>query len=339
MQRFFNPSEYHEEALKSLTPSHSYRGQPFGEWQRSLRAAFCEKFGWDAHRPRVPLNIEEIERQETDSYVRRKLVFASEPGADVPCQLVIPKGVTAPMPAMICIQGHASGMHISIGQKKYPEDEQSPERDRDFAIQAVREGYVALAIESRAFGERAETLQERRSQNGCEDAAMHALLLGRPLACERAWDVSRAIDLLATLPEVDSARIGCMGHSGGGTTTFYAACVDNRIKLALLSCSFSTYADSIFRIYHCTDNFIPGILTVAETGDLAGLIAPRKLLVVAGRDDEIFPLEGVKRAFERAERVYAAAGVQENIRLVVGEGGHTFYAAPAWPIVREWLAA
>lgn len=337
VQRFFNPSQYHEEALNTLAPAHSYRGQPFVEWQRSLRTAFCEKFGWDDNRPRVSLNVEEVEHEETAEYVRRKLIFTSEPGADVPCQLLIPKHIDTPVPAMICIQGHASGMHISIGQKKYPEDEHSLEGDRDFAIQAVNEGYVALAIESRAFGERAETLQKQRSKHGCEDAAMHALLLGRPLACERAWDVSRAVDMLETLPQVDAARIGCMGNSGGGTTTFYAACVDTRIKLALPSCSFCTYADSIFRIYHCTDNFIPGILTVAETGDLAGLIAPRKLLIVAGKDDDIFPIEGVRRAFEMAQRVYVAAGARENIRLIVGEGGHRFYAAPAWPVVREWL--
>ncbi|HEX5324604.1 MAG TPA: alpha/beta hydrolase family protein [Capsulimonadaceae bacterium] len=337
MERFFSPSQYHEAALKELRPSLSYRGQEFETWQKELRSAFCEKFGWDDRRIRVPLNVEEIERDETDSYIRRKLVFTSEPGSDVPCHLLVPKKAKMPAPAMICIQGHASGMHISIGQKKYPEDERSLEGDRDFALQAVREGYVALALESRAFCERAETLQKQRSQHGCEDAAMHALLLGRPLACERAWDVSRAIDFLETIPEVDSDRIGCMGNSGGGTTTFYAACVDNRIKLALPSCSFCTYADSIFRIYHCTDNFIPGIMTVADVGDLAGLIAPRKLLIVAGRDDEIFPIEGVKKAFEKARQIYRAAGQPQNIRLIVGEGGHRFYAAPTWPVVREWL--
>lgn len=337
MDRSFIPSQYHETALKKLRPSHAYRGQEFGGWQQELRKAFCEKFGWDDDRPRVPLNVDEIEREETETYIRRKLVFTGEPGADVPCHLLIPKKAKTPAPAMICIQGHASGMHISIGQIKYPEDLKSLEGDRDFALQAVREGYVALAIESRCFGERVETLQKQRSQHGCEDAAMHALLLGRPLASERAWDVSRAVDLLETLPEVDPNRIGCMGNSGGGTTTFYAACVDNRIKLAMPSCSFCTYADSIFRIYHCTDNFIPGIMTVADVGDLAGLIAPRKLLIVTGRDDEIFPLEGVKRAFEKAQQVYAAAGAPENIRLVIGEGGHRFYAAPAWPVVREWL--
>ena len=135
---------------------------------------------------------------------------------------------------------------------------------------------------------------------------MHSLLLGRTLAAERAWDVSRAIDLLVTLPEVRPDRIGCMGNSGGGTVTFYAACVDSRIWLAMPSCSFCTYADSIFRIYHCTE-------------------------------DPIFPIAGVCGAFETARQIYEAAGAPGNLRLVVGDGGHRFYAERAWPEVAVYL--
>lgn len=339
MPRYYNPSEYHEEALRNRKPALAYEGQPLAIWREQLAAAFQERFGWDPTQPRGPLNVEELECEETETYIRRKLVFTSEPRADIPCHLLIPKKARMPAPAFICLQGHTTGMHISVGIAKLPGDEKAIEGERDFARQAVAEGYVALAMEQRSFGERAETRQERRSQHGCEDAAMHALLLGRPLAAERAWDVSRAVDFLQTLPEVRPDRIGCMGNSGGGTVTFYAACVEPRLWLAMPSCSFCTYADSIFRIYHCTDNYIPGILRVAEMGDLTGLIAPRRLLIVAGKDDPIFPLEGVRRAFATAQRIYEAAGVAGRLRLIVGEGGHRFYASEAWGAIQEMLRA
>ena len=65
-------------------------------------------------------------------------------------------------------------------------------------------------------------------------------------------------------------------------------------------------------------------------GDLAGLIAPRKLVVVNGIDDDIFPDAGVRESYAIIEKMYAAAGVPENCALVTGDGGHRFYAAPAY---------
>jgi hypothetical protein len=69
--------------------------------------------------------------------------------------------------------------------------------------------------------------------------------------------------------------------------------------------------------------------------DLLGLFAPRPLVVVAGREDGIFPLGGVLVAFEQLRRIYAAAGAEEACHLVIGEGGHRFYAADAWPVMLE----
>jgi hypothetical protein len=152
---------------------------------------------------------------------------------------------------------------------------------------------------------------------------------------ERVWDVSRAIDALHDFPEIDTDRIGCMGNSGGGTITYFASCLDQRISIGMPSCYVCTFRDSIGMIDHCPDNYIPGILRCFEMGDLACLIAPRPLVVVAGRQDEIFPIEGVKETFDKIQQIYAAAGASDRCRLVVGEGGHRFYADLAWPVFRE----
>jgi len=73
-------------------------------------------------------------------------------------------------------------------------------------------------------------------------------------------------------------------------------------------------------------------------GDLAGLIAPRKLLIVAGREDGIFPIEGVWESYERAKELFEAAGVPENCKLVIGEGGHQFYPEEAWAIFNQMFS-
>jgi dipeptidyl aminopeptidase/acylaminoacyl peptidase len=164
---------------------------------------------------------------------------------------------------------------------------------------------------------------------------MVALLLGRTMIGERVWDVSRAIDALNCFPDVDTSRTGCMGNSGGGTITYFAACLEPRISIAMPSCYVCTFRDSIGRIDHCEDNYIPRALRYFEMGDLACLIAPRPLVVVAGRDDPIFPIAGVEEAFDTIRQIYAAAGAPDHCRLVIGDGGHRFYAAQAWRAFRD----
>jgi pimeloyl-ACP methyl ester carboxylesterase len=70
---------------------------------------------------------------------------------------------------------------------------------------------------------------------------------------------------------------------------------------------------------------------MAEMADVLGLFAPRPVVIVAGQQDEIFPIAGVQEAFAQLQRIYAAAGARDQCRLVVGPGGHRFYADLAWP--------
>ena len=333
---YFSPSQYHVSEMQKLEREFAWTGGPFDQWQSALRERLRRivgRFPDEKH----PLDVREIEREETDEWVRMKLVFTAEECADVPAHLLVPKDGEAPFPGAVCLQGHSPGMYISVGVTRDEHDEELVEGDRDFAIQAVRNGFVALALEQRCFGEREEQHQARTYDNRCVAAAMHSLMLGRSMIGERVWDAMRGIDLLQQQPEVDSDRIMVMGNSGGATTTFYTACLDRRVGLAVPSCCFCTYADSIMRIPHCVDNYLPGILPVAEMGELAGLIAPRRLLVVAGREDEIFPIEGVETAFEMAQEIFTAAGCPDNLELVVGPGGHRFYADAAWPAIRAMM--
>ena len=119
----------------------------------------------------------------------------------------------------------------------------------------------------------------------------------------------------------------------------YAGALLPRVSFAIASCCFSTFADSIMSIYHCTDNYVPGLYPVADMPDVLGLFAPRPIVVVSGKDDPIFPHEGTARAFDRLRAIYAAAGAGERCRWVVGAGGHRFYPEEAWPVALELLRA
>ncbi len=267
--------------------------------------------------------------------------FESEPGLDVPCHLLLPKNRQGALPLVICLQGHSTGMHISLGRKKFDRDHPD-EGDRDFAIQAVSRGYAAVAMEQRGLGE-----QNIPTWGGamCHLSAMPAFHLGRTLIGERAFDISRLIDALEkyrgeNVPfevNLDMSRIGLMGNSGGGTATYHAACVEPRIKVMMPSCAFNTYADSILSIQHCTCNFIPGIAKYMDMEDLALMLAPRPLIIVNGKEDEIFPISAAKEAFKTVQAIYTAAGAPDACHHVIGDGGHRFYAAPSWPIFDKYI--
>lgn len=282
----------------------------------------------------VPLNLRTEYVTEHDTFREYRLVYTAEEGADVPCHLLIPRAGQAPYPTMICLQGHSTGMHISLGRPKYEGDEASIAGGRDIAMQAVAMGFAALVVELRCFGERRDSRPEevRGLRGTCTHASMASLLLGRTMIGQRVWDISRAIDMLALFPELDPTRIGCMGNSGGGTITFFSACMEPRLTAAMPSCYVCTFRDSIGSIDHCADNYIPGILNYFEMGDLAGLIAPRPLVVVAGQHDPIFPIAAVHETFGKIQAIYAKAGVPERCKLVVGPKGHQFYPEEAWPV-------
>jgi len=325
--------------LRSQKPAFSYRGQRFAEWQTELRAELKKALGLDRLGEPVPLNVEVLDTKLTAMFKRRTMAFTCENGADCICHMLTPMGLREgqKLPAIICLSGHGSDVHGAIGRSGMGANSTATDPDVAFALQAVAHGFIALAVEMRGFGDRADKPLRGGEGSGCDEEAMRALMLGRTLAGERVWDTMRAIDLLETIPEVDKDQICCLGFSGGGVAAFYTSCVDPRIYLTVGACSFCTYADSIFSLRHCTDNYIPGILRIAEMSDLCGLVAPRKLLFVNGKADPIFPIVGARRAFGAAQRIFGVAGNRDNIHLFEFEGAHRFYPRETWNAIRAMV--
>ena len=132
------------------------------------------------------------------------------------------------------------------------------------------------------------------------------MLLGMNLTALNAWDDMRGIDYLASRPEVDSIRIGCIGLSFGGTRSTYLAAVDERVKAAAVVCYLTTFKQyALTQGNFCGSQFVPGILKYAEVADLCGLVAPRPLLIEAGIQDGGFPIEATREAYAHLEHIYA----------------------------------
>ncbi len=321
------PLEHNLQGLASLRPALRYDGaQPFDLWQKLAYAKLWELLGMHHFRLCDPRFSAEVSLEYPD-HTRTRFTFQSEEGYVIPGWWCVPRKGLAAYPVMICLQGHSTGMHISLGEAKYPGDEASAEGGRDYALQALAQGCAALVLEQRNFGECGG-----RPEGGtdCYRSAMAALLQGRTTVGERVWDVMRAIDLLDDcLPGADQKRVYCMGNSGGGTATFYAACLEPRIRAAMPSCAVCSYDHSIAPIQHCACNHVPRIREFFDMSDLGGLIAPRPLVIGAGELDRIFPIEPTRSTFMRIALLYAAAGAPGRCALHVGAGGHAFYPA-AW---------
>ncbi len=315
------------EHMRRMVPSMRYDGGDFAAWQSEARAKLAELLGMDKFE-RVSPEVEIEYDKPADGFRDIRFRFMSEPDYSVPCHLCLPLNANKPLPLMICLQGHSRGMYLSIGQTKCDEDIKNLEGDRDYAVRAVKEGYAALAIEQRNFGE----CGGKEDGPDCYKATMSALLTGRTTAGERAWDVMRAIDAVTEFfgEYTDTSFVGCLGNSGGGSATFYASCLDERIRLSIPSCAVCTYDDSIAPMHHCSCNFIPHIREYFNMGDLGGLIAPRALVMVNGEEDNIFPIDGAKRTFKTISSLYKAAGAPEKCVHVIGGEGHRFYADLTW---------
>ena len=335
--REFSPDNCHERLFATRTPLLRYNDdRDLATWREEVRAKLTELMGDMPER--VPTNVRVEWTSETEDYFEYRFIYDSEPETSVPAHLLVPKAAKKPCPVVICLQGHSTGMHISLARPIYESDGKSISNgDRDFAIQIVKEGYAALVLEQRAFGERiSQRIIDHNPyyRTTCYLPAMAAQLLGRTLIGERVWDISRAIDALAEFPEIDMERVACMGNSGGGTATYYAACMDERIKVAMPSCSVCSFSQSIGILYHCACNYIPSLGKYVDMGDRACLIAPRKLVVVAGKNDTGFLLKGTEDEYEIIKKIYEKAGEPDGCALVLGDGGHRFYADPSWNVFR-----
>ena len=310
-------------------------------WQKTLRAKLTELVGGFPS-SRTPLRPITLETRTFPGYTREKLVFESQPGVSVLAYLLLPDKAQRPTPVMICVPGHGRGVDDIVGiDDKGSERTDKAGYQHDFAIQVAEAGIAAMAVEPMGFGCRRDPLNARQGlgRKACDPVAGGALLIGQTMIGWRVWDIMRTVDYIETRSELDRNRVGCMGISGGGTATVFSSALEPRIRVALVSGYLNTFRDSIGSLAHCSDNYVPGILTWAEMHDVAGLIAPRPLFVESGEKDNIFPIQASIESFNEVQKIYAIFGARDLTEHEVFPADHSFWGKRGIPFLARHLKA
>jgi hypothetical protein len=201
-----------------------------------------------------------------------------------------------------------------------------------------------------AYRERPLTMTEQEIRAFNQRASQNESLIGRSLFTAGVtwpgvilWDDMRTLDYLASRPEVDAKRLGCVGLSVGGYRSYLLAALDERIKAAVDVGWMTSMGSQIKQ--HVTNTIglsfhINGLYRYLDFPHISALVAPRALMVINGSQDRLFALEGVKAAFETIARCYTKAGVPDRQQCRLYDAPHEFnlsMQAEAWEWLRRWV--
>lgn len=338
------PDQWTEQLFREFDRRHGYNGQSgsaLSEWQEAFRTDLRNVLGLSTiERASIPsLAPEHHETVSEDGYERQQWIIRTETGFCLPFWLLVPDESDPPYPVALTLHGHGDGgTAVTIGEPETDKQRREVTKEkRDMAVQAVERGFAALAPTMRGLGNLANKDDEQLGYRTCHTLQLHAQLFGRSLTGDRVWDITRLLDFVQQKSILDDNRVTVTGHSGGGAAALFVAAVDERVDVAAVSSYFCTFEDSIAALDHCECNYVPGILALGEMWDVAGLIAPRSFIAANGIKDNIFPIEGAKRAFDHLKTIYISANAPEEYALHVGDSGHQYYPDGIWPFVEEHI--
>jgi len=271
------------------------------------RREMLDMLGLDPLPPKTALNVQITGAIDKPEYTIEKVAFESVPGVYVTASLYLPKKRDGPLPAVIYVSGHAFSPH---GAKTYYQRH---------PIAFAKHGYVSMIIDPIQI---AETFALHHGILNNEMYEWYSL--GYTPAGVEIWNVIRALDYLETRPEVDKDRFGITGRSGGAAMSWFAAAVDPRIKVVAPVMGISTYAANVAentQRLHCDCMFaVNGYLH--DMLHQGGLIAPRPLYMMHGKQDRLFPVPGYEEFEQRIGALYASYGTGEKFKNLVVDTGH-----------------
>ncbi len=286
----------------------------FEKHRPALRAELLDMLGLNPMPSRTPLKATITGTIEQPGYVIEKLHFQSLPGLYVTANLYRPARATNERyPTILYQVGHAN-QHRRDGNKAANECQQH-------GSWLATHGYVALVVDTLELSEIAGLHRGLLSGNRWW---WHAT--GYTPAGVETWNAIRALDYLATRPEVDMTRLGATGISGGGIGTFWITAVDDRVKVSapvsgLGDLTFYAGEDGISR--HCDCFFFYNHARWNYT-NIAALACPRPMLFVNSNQDSYFPMNPNERIGARLERLYALFGASDLVDAVISVGGHGY---------------
>jgi cephalosporin-C deacetylase-like acetyl esterase len=323
IQQMLGQYDHRMEALQQALSSK----QNLQSYIKSVRDKFITLLG--DRPPLSPLNARITGTLSRDGYRIEKVVYESFAQHHVTTNLYIPDG-RGPFPAVLLFCGHED---VSKATESYQKT----------AILFAKNGFVVFVIDPISQSERHQLTDAAGKPLTRGGTTEHTLInassniVGTSAAAYELWDNVRALDYLVTRSEVDTARIGCAGNSGGGMQTIYFAAYDQRIKV-IAPCSYLASRERTLELSGPPDGCatIPGEGAMElEMVDYLIAAAPKPVLVLAGRFDFI-DYNSTLFAFNDLKQAYSVLGEPGKAQLFVYDDGHGI-SQPKRAAVVDWF--
>lgn len=296
----------------------------------------------------TPFNMEVIAEVDRGTYVAQKVVFNLTEESRVMALLLIPEQKRRdrgkPMPAALMLHDH--GSKFTIGKEKmvetFGDDELSQKRlteSKTWATQffsgqfpgdeLAKRGYVVLSFDALGWGDRSVKNFKTDSQ---QSLASNLFNLGTSFAGIIAMEDCRAAAFLASLPQVDKTKVAAVGFSMGAFRSWQVAALSDDITACIADCWMATMqglmvpdnnqlkGQSAYSMLH------PFIAKYLDYPDVAGLAAPKPMLIYAGEQDHLFPKASATAAFDKMNKIWAANNAADKFSTKFWPKGHVFEA-------------
>lgn len=275
---------------------------------------------------RTPLNARTIGQGTGDGFRYEKMLFESRPALTVTAVLFLPVS-DPPYPGVIVPCGHS-------------ENGKAYETYQKVCMLLARNGMAALIYDPIGQAERYYYLKDDNTPlfgSTIQHTVMGvgAILTGTNLAAYDIWDGMRAIDVLTERPDIDPAKIGCTGNSGGGTLTSYLMALDDRIVCAAPSCYLTTCERLLATIgpQDAEQNIFGQFVQGLNQTDYLLMHAPKPAIILSATRD-FFDIQGTWDTFRQAKRFYGQFGVPERVDIMEADVEHSYGQAQREAMVR-----
>lgn len=310
----------------------------FAKWKAQARHVLAECMQNLQPAPKA-YAMEVTDRERRDGYEARKIRFNLSEWSRVPAYLLVPEG-EGPFPAIVLLHDH--GAHFSIGKEKMVRPfHVAPEvmEDADqWASQCydgqyvgdylARHGYVVLAVDALFWGERGR--KEGTSYDAQQALASNFLQMGASWGAFINVDDMRSAEFLASLPFVDKKRVGSLGFSMGAYRSWMLAALTDVVRASASICWMNTTE----HLMTLTNNqnkggsayamLIPALRRYLDYPHVASIACPKPTLFFNGTRDKLFPIEGVRNAYQEMEAVWQSQGASDHLVTKLWDEKHFF---------------
>ena len=333
-----NMPAFYQQLKESLTYPLAWGNAPekdFTRWRTQAREKLLECM--QPAPPQADFDMKVIESEQREGYTAQKIVFNVSGYSRVPAYLLIPEG-EGPFPAVLLLHDH--GAHFTIGKEKmvrpFNVSETVMQDADDWAVRCydgqyvgdflAQNGYVVLSVDALFWGERGR--KEYADYDAQQALSANLLQMGMSFGSLIAWDDIRSAEFLSSLPNVDKEKVGTMGFSMGAHRAWMTMAATDAVKAGAAVCWMNT-TDSLMTLTNNQNKggsayamIIPNIRRYMDYPHVASIACPKPMLFTNGTKDKLFPIEGVKSAYETMRQVWESQGAAEHFQTKIYDLPH-----------------